>query len=253
MEKLDKYRYKLIIEYDGNFYNGFQAQFENNLKTVEQSLVIAINKFSQSQISIYACGRTDSGVHALGQVIHVDLPTLYDSHKLIMGINYYLKNEAIAILDAKLVDNNFHARFKTIKRNYQYIILNRQAVPVIDKNRLWHIGGKKLDITAMIKASKFLEGQHDFSAFRDKECQAKSPIKTIDNIEIYKINEKIYINISAKSFLHHMVRNIVGTLVWVGKNKISPDDILKILESIDRTKSGPNAPANGLYLVSCEY
>jgi tRNA pseudouridine38-40 synthase len=139
-------------------------------------------------------------------------------------------------------------------RHYRYAILNRKAPAVIEKNRVWHVGGKKLDILAMQKASEYLLGEHDFSAFRDAECQALSPIRTIKNIKIFSDDEeKIFVEVSAKSFLHHMVRNIVGTLVWVGKNKISVDEIKDILEAKDRSKSGPNAPSCGLYFLKTDY
>ena len=173
---------------------------------------------------------------------------------MIMGINFYLKDEEIAVIDAEIVDENFSARFDAKMRHYRYEILNRKAPAIIEKNRVWHVGGKKLDILAMQKASEYLLGEHDFSAFRDAECQASSPMRTIKNIKIFtNENEKIFVEVSAKSFLHHMVRNIVGTLVWVGKNKISVAEIKDILESKDRSKSGPNAPSCGLYFLKTDY
>jgi tRNA pseudouridine38-40 synthase len=229
-------------------------QSENHIKTIEGQLTKAFKNFTQSDVEIIASGRTDSGVHAIAQTIHLDLSQEYSSHQMIMGINFYLKDEEIAVIDAEIVDKNFNARFDAKMRHYRYEILNRKAPAIIEKNRVWHVGGKKLDILAMQKASEYLLGEHDFSAFRDAECQASSPIRTINNIKIFTNDyEKIYVEVSAKSFLHHMVRNIVGTLVWVGKNKISIDDIKNILESKDRSKSGPNAPSCGLYFLKTDY
>jgi len=254
MEPIKTYRYKLIIEYDGSRYHGFQMQSENHIKTIEGQLTKAFKNFTQSDVEIIASGRTDSGVHAIAQTIHLDLSQEYSSHQMIMGINFYLKDEEIAVIDAEIVDKNFNVRFDAKMRHYRYEILNRKAPAIIEKNRVWHVGGKKLDILAMKKASEYLLGEHDFSAFRDAECQASSPIRTINNIKIFTNDyEKIYVEVSAKSFLHHMVRNIVGTLVWVGKNKISIDDIKNILESKDRSKSGPNAPSCGLYFLKTDY
>lgn len=252
MATLKKYRYKLTIEYNGTFYNGFQIQYEENVKTVEKSLIEALYQLSRQQVEINVAGRTDAGVHALGQVIHCDLAQNFSPHQMVMGLNFYLKNEEIAILNAQIVAENFHARFDAKMRHYRYIILNRKAIPIIDKNRVWHIG-QKLNLDAIKEASQYLLGEHDFSAFRDSECQAKSPIRTIENINIFNHDDKIFIDISAKSFLHHMVRNIVGTLMWVGKNKIKAVDIKTLLASKNRNLSGPNAPACGLYFLKVDY
>lgn len=254
MEPIKKYRYKLIVEYDGFNYNGFQLQNENHVKTIEGQLVKAFKNFTQIDIEIFASGRTDSGVHAVAQTIHVDLPKLFSTHQIVVGLNFYLKHDEIAIIDAEIVDENFHARFDAKMRHYRYAILNRKAPAIIEKNRVWHVGGKKLDILAMKNASKYLLGEHDFTSFRDAECQASSPIRTIHDIKIFSNDdERIFVEVSAKSFLHHMVRNIVGTLVWVGKNKISAGDIKNILDAKDRSKSGPNAPSCGLYFLKTDY
>ncbi|MFM6972422.1 MAG: tRNA pseudouridine synthase A, partial [Alphaproteobacteria bacterium] len=175
MEELNFYRYKLDIEYDGVPYCGFQLQYEEGLKTIEGELLRAISSFANFSTKITASGRTDAGVHAIKQTINFDLPKKYNSHQIIMGLNYYLKEEKICVLDAILVDRNFSARFDAKMRYYRYIILNRKAPAIIDKNRLWHIGGKKLSVLAMQNASQYLIGEHDFSAFRDANCQAKSP------------------------------------------------------------------------------
>lgn len=254
MEQLKNYRYKLIIEYDGTNYCGFQNQNLAQKKTIEGEIIKALKKLTQFDVEISVSGRTDAGVHAINQIISFDLPKKISSHQFIMGMNFYLSNEMIAVKDSQIVSDDFNARFDAKMRYYRYIILNRKALPTIDKNRVWHIGGKNLDIDLMIDSSRYLIGEHDFSAFRDAECQAKSPIRTISKIDIKKTDdEKIIIEISAKSFLHHMVRNIVGTLVWVGHKKIQSQEIYEILKSRDRSKSGPNAPACGLYFLNTDY
>ncbi|MBP7710319.1 MAG: tRNA pseudouridine(38-40) synthase TruA [Rickettsiales bacterium] len=245
-------RYKLTIEYDGSSYCGFQKQFGISEKSVEEVLEEAVFKMSQEHPKIMVCGRTDAGVHALGQVVHFDLEKKFSEHQIILGLNSYLREENVVILNCELVDENFHARFNAKMRHYRYVIVNRRAPMVLQRNRAWHVA-QKLDIEAMRQSAKFLIGEHDFSSFRDAECQGKSPVKTIERIEITQNGEEIFIEVSAKSFLHHMVRNIVGTLVWVGSGKIEALEMKKILEARNRTKSGPNAPAVGLYFLRVDY
>jgi tRNA pseudouridine38-40 synthase len=245
-------RYKLTIEYDGTPYCGFQKQSDISQKSIEEVLENAVFQLSQAHIKIFASGRTDAGVHALGQVVHFDLEKEFDTYKIVMGLNSYLRGEDVSVLSCEKVDENFHARFSATMRHYQYRIVNRSAFLTLDKNRAWHVG-KKLEVATMKKAAEFLIGEHDFSSFRDAECQASSAIRTINKIEIKENGEEILIEVSAKSFLHHMVRNIVGTLSWVGSGKISAADIEVILQAKDRTKSGPNAPACGLYFLKVEY
>jgi tRNA pseudouridine38-40 synthase len=254
MEQIEHYCYKLTIEYDGTNYCGFQQQNLANFKSIEGQLLVAIKKFTNNDVDIAVSGRTDAGVHAINQIISFKLAKKISQHQMIMGLNFYLQDEKIAVKNSEIVSSNFNARFNAKMRSYRYIILNRKAVPTIDKNRVWHVGGKKLNIDAMNIAKNYLLGEHDFSSFRDAECQGKSPIKTISSITIYEQdNEKIIIEISAKSFLHHMVRNIVGTLVWVGQEKITADYIQNILLAKDRKASGPNAPACGLYFLDTIY
>lgn len=246
-------RYKLTLEYDGSFYCGFQKQFIITEKSVEEVLENAVFKLSQRKVKIIVCGRTDAGVHALGQVVSFDLDKKFSEHQMVLGLNNYLRDENVVVLDCQIVDENFHARFDTKMRHYRYAIVNRRAPLVIEKNRAWHMA-QNLDISEMKKAAQFLLGEHDFSSFRDAECQAKNAIRTIDKIEINAAeNQKILIDISAKSFLHHMVRNIVGTLTWVGSKKINAEQIPEILATKNRTKSGPNAPACGLYFLRADY
>jgi tRNA pseudouridine38-40 synthase len=246
-------RYKLTVEYDGKNYFGFQKQINCANKTIEGVLENAIFKLTKERVKIIASGRTDAGVHASGQVIHFDLKKNLDDYKFMMGINNFLREEEISILNCQKVDENFHARFSAKARHYRYIIINRRAPLTFQKNRAWHFFTQDLDVELMKEATKFLIGEHDFSSFRDAQCQANSTIRTIDKIEITQNGDEILIDVSAKSFLHHMVRNIVGTLAWVGSKNISPIAMKEILESHDRTKSGPNAPAFGLYFLRTNY
>ena len=244
-------RYKITIEYDGSKYAGWQIQKDEI--SIEETIQKAIFKLSQEEVRIFGSGRTDAGVHALGQVAHFDLNKEFRPFEIMMGLNYHLKqNEKIAIIDCQIADKEFHSRFDTKLRHYQYRILNRRAQPILEENRVWHIP-YELDIKEMENAASYLIGQHDFTSFRDSECQAKSPIKTIENIDIIKYDNLILINICAPSFLHHMVRNIVGTLVMAGGKKITDEKVKQILEARNRNKSGPNAPACGLYLYKVDY
>jgi len=245
-------KYAITIEYDGTNYYGFQEQHNPVVPTVESALNIAIKNLHHSNSALVASGRTDAGVHALGQVAHFESAKKFSEHQVVAGLNFYLRKEDIKIISCQLVDDSFHARFSAVKRSYQYLICNRKAPLTLFKNRAWHIA-KKLDVDAMKVAANFLVGEHDFSSFRDAECQAKSPVRTIDSIDIANQDEFIKIVIVAKSFLHHMVRNIVGTLTMVGLKKMLASDLPQILLAKNRTKSGPNAPACGLYFLSVKY
>lgn len=244
--------YKLTIEYDGTNYIGWQMQLDQPMRSIEEILQRAIFLITNQEVKVAGSGRTDGGVHAIAQVAHIDLSKEFKPFNLMMGINSQLLHEKIVITNCEIVDDNFHSRYDAKKRHYQYQIINRKAPLALEKNRAWHVA-VDLDIEAMKQAAEYLIGEHDFSAFRDAECQAPSPVKTLDKINISNEGNKISIDVSAKSFLHHMVRNIVGTLVWVGIGKIKADDVKMILESRDRTKSGPNAPAHGLYFVGVDY
>ncbi|MEY3196897.1 MAG: tRNA pseudouridine synthase [Pseudomonadota bacterium] len=243
-------RYKLIIEYFGPYFSGWQWQ--DNGVTVEQVIVEAIFAFTKKKTTLYAAGRTDAGVHARGQVAHFDLEEDIAPHRMIRGLNHFLLPHPVSIISCKIVDLEFHARFSAKKRHYEYLILNRSSPTVIDHERVWHVH-TELDITLMQEAAKFLIGNHDFTSFRAKECQSKSPIKTLDKIEIKKDGDVIKFSLSAQSFLHHMVRNIVGTLKMVGEGKIFPSDIEKILNAKDRSAAGITAPAYGLYFMKVDY
>jgi tRNA pseudouridine38-40 synthase len=258
-------RYKLTIEYDGSHYFGWQKQ--DNQPSIQAALEQAAFRFSGVRVEVVGAGRTDAGVHATAQVAHVDLPKTYDPFRILQALNYYLfdpaateENETletlpanrIAILNVEEVTEEFHARFSATKRYYQYHIVVRRPRLALDAGRAWR-SVEELDVNAMQEAAQFLLGHHDFSSFRDTKCQAKSPIKTLDQLAISQQGNRVVFDISARSFLHHQVRIMVGTLAMVGKGKWKPGDVRTALEARDRTKSGPTAPADGLYLTQVDY
>lgn len=243
-------RYKITIEYDGTNYLGWQRQKDGN--SIQKSIEKAVESFSGQKATVTGSGRTDAGVHALGQVAHFDLESEHTDYRVMMALNHYLKDKNIVILGCETVDEKFHARFSAKKRFYKYRILNKKQLSPLRKNRVWEVR-KELNIEKMQNAADLLIGEHDFTSFRDSDCQAKSPIKSIDEISIYRKKDEIIFEISAKSFLHHMVRNIVGTLRDVGIGKTSIKSFQKILEAKDRTKAGVTAPACGLYFVRVGY
>ena len=245
-------KYLLEIEYVGTNYSGWQIQ--DNVPSIEGALESAIKKFCGEDTLVYSSGRTDAGVHAIKMPAHVELSKEYDPYKILMGVNFHLKDagHTISILNVKKVDDDFHARFSCKKRHYIYKILNRPTRPVIMENRVWWVY-KDLDIDLMNKVAKHLLGKHDFSTFRAAECQAKSPIKTLDELEIKRNGDEIEFIVSAKSFLHHQVRNMVGTLVLVGKHQWTEQDFIDAFNACDRRRGGPTAPACGLYFNYAEY
>ncbi len=246
----DSYRYKIIIEYLGTAFAGWQKQ--SGAISIQQVLEDSIYKFSGSKVIVHGAGRTDSGVHALGQVGHFDLAKSICPHKVMQAINHFVRPYNIGVIDCSLVDNDFHARFSAIERHYMYRIINRSSELVMDLNRAWWIK-YPLNVEAMSQSALHLIGNHDFSSFRAKFCQAKSPIKTLSKLLITKKNEEIRFYFSAPSFLHNMVRNIVGSLVLVGRNIWQVDDIKKVLESKKREVAGVKAPACGLYFLKVDY
>jgi tRNA pseudouridine38-40 synthase len=243
-------RYKILIEYDGTAFFGWQSQL--NLPSVQETIENAIEKFCQQKIRVFAAGRTDTGVHATGQVAHFDLDKQYPTQTIVNAINFYLRPSPVAIMAAEIVTDEFHARFSAKKRYYKYIIINRLAPLIINNNRAWQVK-ESLDIKKMQEASKCLIGQHDFSSFRALACQANSPVKSLDELRIIKEEDNIIFYLSAPSFLHHMVRNIVGTLKLVGNGNWQIEDVKAALDAKDRTKGGPKAPAYGLYLYQVDY
>ncbi|MCE7886418.1 MAG: tRNA pseudouridine(38-40) synthase TruA [Alphaproteobacteria bacterium PRO2] len=253
-------RWKLTIEYVGTNYSGWQRQ-EEGVPSVQAAIEEAIKKFCQQDITIHVAGRTDAGVHAKGQVAHFDLD--YGARKLegfdlMKALNAHLKPQPIGIIKAEIVPDDFHARFNAKNKLYQYRILNRSAFPTFEQGLVWHFK-RPLDVGAMKEAAKHLIGHHDFTTFRDSECQAKSPERTLDRLEIAGKDydesggREILIEAEARSFLHHMMRNITGTLVLVGEGKWKPGDVKTALEARDRTKGGPTAPPDGLTLVRVDY
>lgn len=243
-------RYRAILEYDGGPFVGWQRQRIGI--SVQQAVEEAIGKFTGEAVTVFAAGRTDAGVHALGQAIHFDLSRRFDTETVRDAINFHLKPHPVSVLSADEVADGFHARFSATGRSYVYRIVNRRAPLAIDRGRRWWVP-VALDSDAMAEASKCLIGKHDFSTFRAALCQAKSPIKTLDVCAVVRTGEAIDIAVEARSFLHHQVRNIVGTLKLVGEGKWSATDLKAALEARDRARGGPTAPADGLYLRSVTY
>ncbi|MGE5147175.1 MAG: tRNA pseudouridine(38-40) synthase TruA [Candidatus Eiseniibacteriota bacterium] len=243
-------RYRLTLEYDGRAFVGWQRQ--DNGPSVQAALEAAVRKFCGESVTVHAAGRTDSGVHALGQVVHVDLVKETPTDTVRDALNAHLRPAPVAVLDAAVADAEFHARFSAIERRYLYRIVNRRAPLALDAGRAWHVGFP-LEAQAMHDAAQLLVGQHDFTSFRAAECQAKSPVKTLDALDVVRDGDEIRVYARARSFLHHQVRNMVGTLKLVGEGKWSVADVGTALDARDRAKSGPTAPAEGLYLVAVRY
>lgn len=244
-------RFKLTIEYDGAPFCGWQRQ--DNGPSVQQALEEAIEKFSQQRVIVHGAGRTDAGVHALAQVAHFDLDKDVDSDTVRDAINFHLKPQPIAVVAAAAVPAEFHARFSARSRSYIYRIVNRRAPLALDRGRAWHVPAPKLDAEAMHDAGQRLVGLHDFTSFRSTECQADSALKTLDAISVKRHGDGISLAVTARSFLHNQVRIITGTLKLVGEGKWSADDVTAALEAKDRTKGGPTAPPDGLYLTRVQY
>ena len=243
-------RYKLLIEYDGTPFVGWQRQQDQ--LSVQEVLEKALSVAVREKIEIQGSGRTDTGVHALGQVAHFDTIQPVDLYKLRESINALVRPHPISIKEIKLVSDDFHARFSAKQRTYLYQIQNTRYPPALDKNRVWWFV-HPLDEIKMQEAADLLIGKHDLSTFRASQCQAKSPVKTIDEIQIIRTNENVLIQIKARSFLYHQVRNIVGSLVYVGCGKWTVRDFEKAFRACDRKKGGETAPACGLYFVSVQY
>jgi tRNA pseudouridine38-40 synthase len=243
-------RYKLVIEYDGTPFVGWQVQ--DNGPSVQGVITDAIADFAGERVTVSGAGRTDAGVHALGQVAHVDLAKDWDNETVRDAINAHLRPHPIAVLTAERVGENFDARFSATRRHYLFRIVNRRANLALEQNRAWRIA-RPLDDTAMHAAAQKLVGRHDFTTFRAAECQAKSPIKTLDRLDVVRNGEEVRILAMARSFLHHQVRSMVGSLVHVGEGKWSGDDLGAALAACDRSACGQVAPPQGLYLVRVEY
>lgn len=243
-------RYKLLIEYDGTAFHGWQRQA--NLPTVQEEIEKAIYRLAGTYHHVQCSGRTDAGVHAYGQVAHVDLDKVYPGFVLRNALNFFLGAQRITIVHAVETHSTFHARFSSQQRSYLYRICNRPAPLAIDRDRAWHVI-KPLDVQAMRQGAAYLMGTHDFTTFRAAECQAVSAIKTLERLEIAARGDQVEIFCQARSFLHHQVRNMVGTLKLVGAGKWMPDDVQTALAARDRRAGGPTAPAHGLYFMQVDY
>jgi tRNA pseudouridine38-40 synthase len=243
-------RWKLTIEYDGKPFVGWQRQ--DNGPSVQGAIENAILRLTGEQVTIAAAGRTDAGVHALGQVAHADIEKPFDRFRIQEALNAHLRPHPIAILSAEPVDADFHARFNATARHYLYRIVNRRSPLTLDASHAWQVAAD-LDVDAMHIAAQHLVGHHDFTTFRAAECQAKSPVKTLDVLRVSRAGSEIQITASARSFLHHQVRSMVGSLKLVGTGKWNPIDMKKALEAADRKACGPVAPPDGLYLVRVDY
>lgn len=243
-------RYKLTIEYDGGPFQGWQRL--GGAPSVQGALEDAAEKLCGVRVDVIGAGRTDSGVHALAQVAHVDLPKSYDASAVRDALNAHLRPHPIAVIEAEISDPEFHARFDAIKRRYWYRIINRRADLALDRGKAWRVV-RPLDAGAMDAAAQALVGDHDFTTFRDSACQAKSPQKTLDEIHVMRAGDEVHIHVEARSFLHRQVRSMTGTLVEVGLGKQPIGWVARALAAKDRAACGPVAPADGLYLVRVGY
>ena len=243
-------RFKLTIEYHGRPFVGWQRQ--TNGMSVQQALEDAIEDFSGETVTLHAAGRTDTGVHATGQVCHVDLAKETDASTVRDAINFHVRPYKVSVLDAEEVDEGFHARFSATQRVYLYRLTNRRGPIAIERGLSWHIV-PYLDTDIMHTAAQLLLGKHDFTTFRAARCQADSPLRTLDLLDVVRDGETILIHARARSFLYHQVRNMVGTLKLVGEGKWSPQDVADALAATERSAGGPTAPPEGLYLTEIKY
>lgn len=243
-------RYKLVVEYDGTPFTGWQHQ--TNGLSVQEAVERAIARFAGGPVRVHCAGRTDAGVHATHQVVHVDLERDWRPDTVRDATNAHLRPAPVAVLSATPVPETFNARLSAVKRHYVYRILNRRAPPALDANRVWHVAWP-LDAARMHQAAQILVGRHDFTTFRAAECQANSPVRTLDRLDVERLGDEIRIHASARSFLHHQVRSIAGTLERAGAGRWTVADVGAALEARDRARCGPMAPPTGLYLIGVDY
>ena len=241
---------KLILSYDGSEFAGWQVQ--PDAVTVQGTLASAIGRISGENVLPQGSGRTDAGVHALGQVAHFDLEKMFAGDTLRDALNYHLRPDPVAVLEGQVAASDFHARFSATARLYHYRIVTRRAPLALDRGRAWHIM-RNLDADAMHEGARHLVGKHDFTTFRAAECQAQSPVKTLDSLSVRRAGEEIHIEAKARSFLHHQMRSFAGSLKLVGEGKWQPREIAVALKARERARCGPVAPPEGLYLVRIEY
>ncbi len=243
-------RWRLTIEYDGGPFMGWQRQ--DHGPSVQQTLEEALQRMTGEETQVMAAGRTDAGVHALAMSAHVDVMKSLTPHRLREGLNALVRPQPISVLEVGEVAGDWHARFSCVGRRYLYRILNRRAPPALDAGRVWHIR-VQLDVDAMQQGAAHLIGRHDFTTFRSAQCQSDSPVKTLDRLEVSRVDEEIHVNAAARSFLHHQVRSMVGCLAMVGRGQWTAKDMRKALEARDRSALGFNAPPHGLYFVEAVY
>jgi tRNA pseudouridine38-40 synthase len=243
-------RYKLTIEYDGAPFCGWQIQADQ--LTVQGVLTTAVEALTGDTVLVQGAGRTDAGVHARAQVAHVDLAKEWSTDTVRDGLNAHLRPHPVAVLAAERVSDDFNARMSAVKRHYLYRILNRRPDLALDRGHAWRVA-RPLDVAAMQEAAQRLVGRHDFTTFRSTECQAKSPVKTLDRLDVARDGDAVNVRASARSFLHNQVRSMVGSLVYVGEGKWSAADLARALAARDRTACGQVAPPDGLYLMQVEY
>jgi tRNA pseudouridine38-40 synthase len=243
-------RYRLLIEYDGGPFAGFQAQADQ--PTVQGSLERAVTAFCGETVRVHAAGRTDTGVHATGQVVHIDLEKDWRAETVRNALNAHLRGEPIVVLDAQVAPEGWHARFTATERRYRYRILNRTSPPGLERGHVWHVKNP-LDAGAMHAAAQILVGHHDFTTFRDVACQAKSPVKTLDVAKVTREGDEVVLVFEARSFLHRQVRSMTGSIAEVGLGRWTAEDLRAALEAKDRRACGQVAPADGLYLTGVSY
>ncbi|MCJ2036652.1 tRNA pseudouridine(38-40) synthase TruA [Methylobacterium sp. J-068] len=247
-------RYKLVVEYDGSPFCGWQRQTAQ--PSVQGAIEAAVTRFSGEAAGLTCAGRTDTGVHATHQVAHLDLAKAWRSDVVRDALNAHLRPNPVAILSAEIVDETFNARHSATRRHYRYRILNRRSPPVLNRAHVWQVPWP-LDVARMRAAAARLLGLHDFTAFRAAECQAKNPVRTLDRLDVTAmamgLHDEIVVATSARAFLHHQVRSMVGTLMLAGSGRLSADNVADILASCDRSRCGPLAPACGLTLVGVDY
>lgn len=243
-------RYRLTIEYDGTPFIGWQSQKGGG--GVQDALSEAVYRFCGERVTVFGAGRTDTGVHARGQVAHIDLETAPSIEKLQGAVNFHLKPQPIALIAVEVCDAEFDARFSAFARHYEYRILSRRAPPALDHNRVWFVP-QKLSLAPMKEAAGFLVGKHDFTTFRSVQCQAKSPVKTLSTLNVAQDGDDFFITTSAPSFLHNQVRSLAGVLKLVGEGKWAPEDARAALEACDRAACAPVAPPHGLTFICVDY
>ncbi len=243
-------RFALVLEYDGNGFVGWQRQADG--VSIQAVLEDAAAHLAGGPVTSVVAGRTDAGVHAIGQVAHIDLARDITPAKLLQALNFHMKPHRVCVVRAAMVAEDWSARFSAVQRIYRYVILNRAARPALEAGRVWHLP-YRLDTGAMQAAAGHLLGRHDFSSFRAASCQAKSPVRTLDRLDVERDGDRVLVHAAARSFLHHQVRNMVGTLKLVGDGKWAPELVARALAAADRAAAGPTAPPDGLYLMQVKY